>query len=85
MRDARQQSFFKWASHSLIGHIVLFPIGFTVPMLFVFWDSMYSGGVLTFARVLHVLSLLVGGGLVVAILFWYTISRPLIGRRKNTP
>ncbi len=85
MRDARQESFLKWASHSLIGHVVLFQIGVTFPMLFTFSDSMYLDGVLAFGRVLRVLFLTVGGGLVVAMLFWYTVSRPLIGRRKNSP
>ena len=81
MRDTRQKSFLGWASHSLIGHVVLAQIGFTIPMLFVFRDSLYVYGALHFGRVLYVLSLVVGSGVAWAVLFWYTVSRPLIRRR----
>ena len=59
MRDARKESFLKRASHSLKGHIVLVQIWWTIPMLFAFSDSMYSGGVLTFGRVLYLLSVVI--------------------------
>jgi hypothetical protein len=82
MRDVKEKSFLSWASHSLIGHIVLFQIGFGLPMVFMSWDLIYFGADLSLASVLRVLSLIVGAGLIVAVLFWYTISKPLISSRQ---
>ena len=81
MRNTGKKSFLNWASHSLIGHVVLAQIAFSIPMLFVFRDSLYVYGALDFGRVLYVLTLAVGGGVAWAVLFWYTVSRSLIRRR----
>ncbi len=83
MRDTKKQSFFKWSSHCLIGHVVLSLIAWTIPMFFVFRDSMYIGGVMSLGRVLYLVSLVIGGGVIVATLFWFTVSRPLIRRRDK--
>lgn len=73
-------SLVKRAFRSLFGTIVMFQLLWTVPMVVIFWDSVNYVGEPTFAGVLYLLSLWVGGGLVFAVAFWFTVSRPLIKR-----
>ena len=83
MRDAKRKSFLKWGSHSLIGHVVLFQLFWSVPMVILFWESNYSNGTLMIGRVLSGVFVASLCGLAVAILGWYTVSLPLIKRRKK--
>jgi hypothetical protein len=72
---------FRWASHSLLGHVVLFEVFFSIPMFIIGFDPGKDGPTLSW--VLFSVALCVAGGLVAAILLWYTFSRPLIERQKQ--
>jgi len=73
----------KRASFSLTGHIVLFLISFggAESLLFIWTD--YSDGILTPYRVLWILFVTCVLAVVGAVLFWYTVSKPLIRRIKK--
>jgi hypothetical protein len=76
-----RNSFFKWGSSSLVGHLALFELTCGIPLLFFSVATMYSDGTLTMAFALYmafVCSALVAVG---AALFWYTFSKPLLKRR----
>ena len=67
-------------ARSLIGHVVVYHVAFTLPMsaLFLYWD--YSDRTLTVGQALRTIALSSVFGLVVAILIWYTITLPLLRR-----
>lgn len=73
----------KWASHSLIGHVILYGVAFLV-----IWDPVmtvliYSEGDLTISWALHTAIMSVIGGGVSGVLIWFIISRPLIRWKKQ--
>jgi hypothetical protein len=70
-----------WASRSLRGHIVLFETFFSIPMFFLFLDPGPTG--LTVGWALYSAAVWAAGGAVVAILFWYTVTAPLIKRKRG--
>ncbi len=76
----REASILTRASRSLIGHIIISEIVWTFVMLLTFWETLYFDGGPTVASVLRLLLTIVGAGLIPPILFWYTVSRPLIRR-----
>jgi hypothetical protein len=78
-----RNKFFKWCSSSLFGHLVLFELICATPLAVMFLFSMLSDGTLTIGRALYVFALcsvLFGIG---AVLFWYTVSLPLIKSRRG--
>ena len=80
--ERRKKAFLDWASHSLLGHLVFFQIVFA-PLLGYFLFLDYSEGRLTVLRTAYVMGVTGAAGAVVAILGWYTISRPLIAKRNS--
>jgi hypothetical protein len=76
-------TFFKWASSSLIGHVALTEIFFSMPLFLVFLDANYDDGTLTLAWALYMALIWALLGVVGAALVWYTISLPLIKQRKD--
>ena len=85
MSAAKRPTFLKWASHCLVGHIVLFLVGGSLPCFAVFLFLDYSDGTpLTLSRVMYLALLWALAGLAVATLGWYTVSLPLIRERGKT-
>jgi hypothetical protein len=76
-------TFLKWASSSLLGHVVLFEAAFSVPLCLVLLDSNYTDGTLTVGWALWIVSISGLAGVVVAVLGWHTVTLPLIKRRKD--
>jgi hypothetical protein len=70
----------KKVSFSLIGHVAFFQLIWGIPM-FVF--SIYDHATLTPSRILWNLFVASMGALFVAVLGWFTISKPIIERRKR--
>ncbi len=75
--------FFKWASSSFIGHIVLFELVGSVPMFFVFVSVAHSEGTLASAWVVYLAVIWAVLGAAGAALVWHTVSLPLIRRRRK--
>lgn len=76
-------NFFKWASSSLLGHVALTEVFFSVPLFLVFLDLNYEDGTLTIAWALYMALIWALLGVVSAAFVWHTISLPLIKRRKD--
>jgi hypothetical protein len=70
-----------WASRSLLGHIVLFETFFSIPMFFVLLDPGPNG--LTVGWIVYSALGWAAIGAVVATLFWYTVTAPLIKRKQG--
>jgi hypothetical protein len=70
-----------WASKSLLGHLVLFEAFFSIPMFFLLFDRGPDG--FTVGWVIYSAVVWAAAGAVVAILFWYTVTAPLIRRKKG--
>ncbi len=78
-----RNKFFKWGSSSLIGHVILFQVTCAMPLLLFSLATMYLEHTLTVVWALYiaaVCSALVG---VVSALVWYTISLPLMKRKRG--
>jgi hypothetical protein len=82
MKYDQKPSFFYWASQSLIGHVVFFQI-VASPLFFYFLADDYAEHVVSPARTISLVFLVSGLGLFVAIMGWYTVSKPMIDRRKR--
>lgn len=71
----------RWASKSLVGHLVFlggaFAIGET--LLFLYLD--YSDGTLTVAEGIWIVFVSCVGGALVAVALWYTTTLPRLKRR----
>jgi hypothetical protein len=76
-------TFLKWASSSLLGHLVLVEVVCSVPLCLVLLDLNYEDGTLTAGWALWIFSISALAGVIGAALVWYTISLPLIKRRKD--
>jgi hypothetical protein len=78
-----RNSFFKWCSSSLIGHLVLFEIAFGLPLLLVFsWQS-YQEGTPTVGWAFWLVFVWAVCAAVGAVAFWFTLSVFLIKRRDK--
>jgi hypothetical protein len=79
----RDQTFLKWASSSMRGHIVLSQLFLSLPFFVVFvWLDVVDGR-LTPIRVFYLAVIASVAGMIWAVLFWYTVSSPLIERRRK--
>lgn len=77
------RAFMKWASHSLVGHVVVFELGVGVPLILValygwFQEHSVSTGDLIRGTIIAVTCSGLGG-----VLFWFTLSRSLIQRKQG--
>lgn len=79
-----KSSWLKRASFSLRGHIALFEAAFSLPLFTAFLWRNYSEGTLTLAWVLYLVILWAALGAVGAVVFWYTVTAPLIKRRNGS-
>jgi protein-S-isoprenylcysteine O-methyltransferase Ste14 len=79
-----KNSFFKWGSASLKGHVVLLNVICAIPLLLVFLVIMRSQGTLTIASFLRMVVVCSVVATVGAVYFWYTFSLPQIKRREKT-
>ena len=77
------RGFLKWASHSLLGHVVFVGglLGVVGSLTGLYLN--YVEGSLTVAWGLWVVFVSFLGGVAVAIFLWYTASLPLIKRRNG--
>jgi hypothetical protein len=76
-------AFCRWASSSLLGHVVLFEVILSLPLSIVFLELNYSRGTLTVPWALDMSVIWGTLGVAVAVLGWYTVSLPLIRLRKS--
>lgn len=75
--------FFRWGSRSLLGHIALFQVFFSLPLVVLSLSRSASQGPLSLRWALHTVLVAAAGGVVCAVLFWYTVMRPLITRQGH--
>jgi hypothetical protein len=73
----------RWAASSLSGHVVMFAVMFSLPICATFLDLNYRDGTLSVAWALWIVSVSSLSGILVALLFWYTVSRPLLKGKKD--
>jgi len=82
MNDKGKASFIHWASHCLVGHMAYFQILLALPLFLVsLIDDHNEYIALTATRVIGTLFGAIAAGLFVAILGWYTVTKPLTQRR----
>ena len=81
--DMAVKNFFRWASHSLGGHIVLFELVLSLSLFIVFLAQKLADGDITLGWVLWALFVTASIGAIAAILAWFTITRGLIDRTRN--
>lgn len=79
--DIKRVSFFHWASHSPLGHVVLFELFLGIPLFLMFLPS--GGSASTTAWIVELFLVCFVGALLPAVGFWFTVSRPLIKRRDR--
>jgi hypothetical protein len=79
----RTTNLLQWAAGTLLGHVVASAVGFSLPLCIVFLDLNYQEGTLNPAWALWIVSMTGLLGLVFAVLFWYSVTRPLIKRRND--
>ena len=79
----KTKQLFKWARGSLIGHVVVFELFFSIPMGIGALVTNYVQGALTLAWAVNVLvaSAVLGG--VLALAFRYLVTLPFIKRRNE--
>jgi len=75
--------FFKRASSSLWGHVILCELFFSLPLFLIFLEANYTDGTLNFAWALYLAAVWSSLGAVGAAFIWYTISLPLIRKRDG--
>ena len=77
------RDFLKWVGSSLLGHIALSELLFSMPLFLLGLSLNYSEGTITVAWSFYIAIVCALGGIIFALLFWYTVSVPLIKRRKD--
>lgn len=78
-----RNEFFKWCSSSLIGHLVLFQLICAAPLSAMFILKMSSEHTLTVSSAFFIAAMCSVLFAIVAALFWYTLSKPLISSRSK--
>jgi hypothetical protein len=73
----------KRASSSLMGHVALFESFFSLPLSLIFLRINYLEGTLTPLWALRVILVSAVGGVIPALVLWYTVTSPLVKRRKG--
>jgi len=79
----RLSNLFNWCCSSLLGHVVLMQICFSVPLLLFFLPTIYLQGNLSIAWALYMVFVFLGLGAVCAVLFWYAVTLPLMRNRRG--
>ncbi len=70
----QHKTFREWARTSLIGHVVIFEMTFSLALLILFLIVNYNEGTLTLAWALHLVFISTVAGAVLAITIWYAFS-----------
>jgi hypothetical protein len=78
------RKFFKWCVSSLPGHIVLFALTFSVPMLIAGLTLNYMDGTLTWDWAPYIALYCALGGFAVAVVIWFVLTSPLLRRRGGS-
>lgn len=76
-------NFVKWASRSLVGHVVFLELIFALP--FFVWGVVmnYTQGTLTLAFLISMLIEIGAVGAAMGVAGWYLFTQPLIRRKKK--
>ena len=77
------RAFLTWAWSSARGHVAFFSIVFSVPELLLSLTENYSEGTLTVSWALYSAVAVFALGAILALLIWYTITRPYRRRLAN--
>jgi len=72
-----------WACASALGHIAVFGSIFSLAEIGAFVVPEYLDGTLTLARGVYLVVLFVWLGAAASVATWYTVTLPLMKRRKN--
>jgi hypothetical protein len=75
---------FKWCVSSLPGHIVLFTLTFSVPMLIAGMTLNYMDGTLTWDWAPYIALYSALGGFAAAVVIWFVLTAPLLRRRGRS-
>jgi heme/copper-type cytochrome/quinol oxidase subunit 4 len=75
------KSFREWAKSSLIGHVVLFELTFSLTLLIVFLFLNYNQGTLTLAWAIYLVFMLAVVGAVLGITIWYVFTAKNVKRQ----
>ncbi len=78
------RKFLKWCVSSLVGHVVLFVLTFSIPMLIAGLTLNYVEGTLTWDWAPYIALYSVLGGFAVAVIIWFAITAPLLRRRGRS-
>jgi hypothetical protein len=73
----------KKARSTFLGHVVFLEVLWGVPMATFFIWKNYTDGALTIRWALWCILVSAAGALIVASLFWFTMTRPLLRRRAT--
>ncbi len=82
-RSMQHRALLNWFGTSLVGHVVFYQLIFTVPIAATFLYLSYSDGILTAAWAGYTVIVSAVFGLMVAAGIWYTITSPLLKRRRT--
>jgi hypothetical protein len=77
------KDFRRWAVTSLGGHIVVLGGSFALIEFLICWMISNSAGRATIATALKILLIVAPLGIVAALSFWFTVTKPLIRRRES--
>lgn len=75
--------FIKWACASLVGHLIIVGLPFSVVMAATFLYLNFEEGTLTTTWALHVVFVALVSGIAAAITGWYLVTKPLIMRMRK--
>jgi hypothetical protein len=82
-QPSKVRKFAKWASSSLVGHIVLFQICGALPMFILFMYLNYSEDTLTLSWAIWIAFVAECFGIFMALLMWFTLSRWSVYLRRD--
>lgn len=82
--ESRPHRFKFWLSHTLTGFIVLFQLGYSLPMFMTFTYLNYSDGTLTLRWTVRIALIASISGIVVALIMWFTLFRWFVYLRRDT-
>jgi len=82
VKDEKRTSFLYWASHCLSGHVVFFQI-VSLPLFLFFLATDYAEHTVSVGRTISLVFLVSAAGIFVAVLGWFTVTKPLIDRQSG--
>jgi hypothetical protein len=78
-----RSKFFTWCGSSLIGHVALFEIGFSIAMGILAVLVNYAEGTLTLAWAWHIVLVSAVGGAAMAVVIRYAVTLPFLKRHGD--